>query len=304
MKSDADRVPATEWLREAAAQLAQTDSDTPRLDAELLLAHSLGVERGHLLLDMQRSLTPPQCVVADRLLLRRATGEPVAHILETRAFWAHDFKVGPASLIPRADTETLVETGLRHCSESRSVRILDLGTGTGCVLISLLSERPHALGIGLDVVQGAVDLATENARKLGVRNRATFRCGDWFSALEPQDGPFDLIVSNPPYIPSADIEGLMSEVRNYEPRLALDGGPDGLDAVRHILKTAPSRLVPGGSLALEVGVAQAAKVASLAACEGYQCVEIAKDLCGIERVVSARWGTSWDFLLGMPGPSG
>ena len=210
---------------------------------------------------------------------------PISQILGHREFWSLDFEVTEATLDPRPDSETLVAAVLERMASP--ARILDLGTGTGCLLLSLLHERPGAWGLGIDRSPAAAAVAARNARRLGLGARAAFAVSDWDSALS---GTFEAVVSNPPYIPDAEIEGLAPEVAWHEPRSALAGGVDGLDAYRRIARVLPSLLAPGGLAALEVGAGQAPDVARLLAAEGLVEIATAHDLASVERVVLAKKG--------------
>ena len=211
--------------------------------------------------------------------LRRAAREPVSRILGRRAFWRHDFAVTRDVLDPRPETETLVEAALA----APFGRLLDLGTGSGCILVSLLAERPAATGVGTDASVAALAVAARNAAAAGVAGRAAFRRADWLDGVE---GPFDLIVSNPPYVAEAEMAGLAPEVRDWEPRGALTPGGDGLDAYRAIALGARARMTPGGRLMAEVGAGQAGAVSALWAQAGLVRIRALRDLDGRERVVA------------------
>jgi release factor glutamine methyltransferase len=275
--------PVTATIAEAVhdGALRLRDSvDNPRLEARLLLAHALGFTRAALIRDPGRTV---DTTAFQALLDRRLNHEPLALILGRREFWSLDFQVSPATLIPRPDSETLIEAALAALSgRPPPTRILDLGTGTGCLLLALLHEFPSAFGIGIDIAPAAAQLAHSNAVKLGLADRAAFVVGDWTNAL---NGRFDLLVSNPPYIPTADIAGLMPEVALHEPRRALDGGPDGFDAYRTILRDLPNRLRRGGVAVLELGAGQAACVSSLAHGAGFN-TSLHLDLAGIQRAIA------------------
>jgi release factor glutamine methyltransferase len=216
----------------------------------------------------------------DAMIARRAAREPVSYILGRREFWSLDFAVTPACLDPRPDSETVVEAVLAKLPDrNRAWRILDLGTGSGCLLLALLSELPNATGVGLDVSPEALGVALGNAHRLGLGNRARFMERDWARGL---DGEFDVIVANPPYIPSAEIETLAPEIARYEPRRALDGGKDGLDAYRAIIPNLGRALAPGGFAALEIGATQAERVGRLAREAGF-AAECRPDLAGRDR---------------------
>src|SRR4051812_14276610 len=239
-------------LRDGAEKLRAIGVDNPRLEARLLLAHATGRNPASLLRDLQ---DPVDTAGFDTLLARRLRHEPLAHLTGRREFWSLDFAVSPATLIPRPDSETVVEAALDLLpGRDRAWRLLDLGTGSGCLLLALLHERPCAFGVGVDIVPAAAALAARNAAALGLRARAAFLCGSWAEALA---GPFDLVVSNPPYIPSGSIAALMPEVAEHEPRTALDGGADGLDAYRRTLADLSRMLSPGGAAVLELGAGQA-----------------------------------------------
>ena len=267
-------------LRHGAALLAAAGVDSPRLDARLLLAHVAGLTQDAMLRDRDAPVDMPPYAA---LLARRAAREPLALITGWQEFWSLPFEVSPDTLIPRPDSETVIEAALTARPGRGAVRsILDLGTGTGCLLLAALTEYPAAWGVGVDLSPTAAALARRNAVALGLSSRADMLCGHWDDALLAH---FDLVLSNPPYIPGADIAGLMPEVGRYEPRRALDGGPDGLDAYRSLLRRLPSLLNPGGAAVLELGAGQAASVAALA--EGW-AVTLRRDLAGTERAMVLR----------------
>ncbi len=214
----------------------------------------------------------------------------MAYILGEREFWGLPFKVSPAVLVPRPDSETVIEVALPLLADrTRAWRLLDLGLGSGCLLLTLLKELPNAHGVGLDVSREALAVAQSNAQALGVADRATLLHGDWREPgwTGPLGGPFDLVVSNPPYIEAGTIEGLMPEVARYEPRLALDGGPDGLDPYRLIATAAPQLMVPGGHLVVEIGEGQAIEITRIFEAAGLRVTAPVKDLGGIDRVLRA-----------------
>jgi release factor glutamine methyltransferase len=273
-------------------QLRAAGIDSPRLEARLLLAHVLGVTRESLIAD-PRAAGPTGSAYQDAVA-RRADHAPLALILGYREFWSLRFAVSPATLIPRPETETVVTAALRGATPGR---VLDLGTGTGCLLLALLHEWPGAFGVGVDLVPAAARLAAANARALGLASRAAFLCGDWAAALR---GPFDLIVANPPYIASQEIPGLMTEVASHEPATALDGGPDGLTAYRSILAALPGLLAPSGRAILEFGAGQAEAVGALATAAGF-FHRSENDLSGIPRIIVLRRGSEDEKTFGSVG---
>lgn len=268
-----------EALRLGAERLKDAGIDNPRLEARLLLAHALGVEQSDLAVMPEADLAPDAFLA---LVARRAAREPLAYILGRREFWSLNFEVSPATLIPRPDSETLIAAALSlRPKRERVRRVLDLGTGTGCLLLAALTEFPAASGIGLDLVPAAAALARRNAARLGLAARAAFLVGDWAAAVESR---FDLVLSNPPYVKSAAFPGLMADVADHEPASALDGGADGLEPYRRIFPELPRLLAPGGMAILEVGVGQAAALGVLAGTAGVT-TSIMADLAGIPRAL-------------------
>ena len=257
------------------------------LDARVLLCDALAIEPAALAAHPERPLGEAGATRLAAHAARRLAREPVSRILGHREFWGMAFEVSPDTLVPRPDSETVVEAALRHVGHrSRPWRVLDLGTGTGCLLLALLSELPHASGIGIDRSEGALAVARRNASRHGLAGRAAFVASDWAAALS--DSAFDLLVANPPYIASDAIAELAPEVQGYEPRAALDGGADGLCAYRAILADA-GRLLAGGALAvLEIGFDQAEAVPRLAQEAGLDCMEVAHDLGGNPRAVALK----------------
>jgi release factor glutamine methyltransferase len=264
--------------------------DSAELDARILVGAALNLDLTGLIAAAARPVTPDQATRLEDFARRRLAGEPVARILETREFWGLPLQLTTATLVPRPDTETVVEFALEMLGVAsrpkRPLRIADLGTGSGAILLALLSELPDAYGIGTDISVAALRTAGSNTARLGFGPRAAFVACDYAAALS--DG-FDLMVSNPPYIRSADIAGLATEVRDHDPLLALDGGADGLEAYRRLIPQAAERLVAGGVLVVEAGHDQSGDIAKLMAAAGLTQERPAKpDLAGIRRAVAAR----------------
>ena len=276
--------------RQALAAFRRANLPTPELDARWLVAAAAGVQPNLIAFDGGRQLSAQAAVKIEIFIARRLAGEPVDRILGKREFWSLEFRLGPTTLSPRPDTETLVEACLAVLADRQAhYRLLDLGTGTGAILIALLTERPAATGVGIDLAPQAVAIARQNAEDNGVSKRACFAEGNWTQGLE---GPFDLIVSNPPYISGPDIAGLDREVRDHDPRLALDGGADGLDAYRTIIRGAPPLLMPRGILALELGIGQEDAVTALMQAAGFSMLGPArKDLGGVPRALMGQLPT-------------
>lgn len=272
-------------IRWAAEDFAKRGNPSPRLDAELLLGKVLGVDRVRLVLDAQRPLADPELGEYRELIRRRRTHEPVAYILGRREFYGHSFKVDRRVLVPRPDSETLVEAALER-TKARSMygRAVDLCTGSGCIAISFSKARPTWRVTATDVSRDAAALAAENAQRLGAVFGFGVVTGDLFAPLG--DRRFELVMSNPPYIPSAEIATLDADVRDFEPRLALDGGDDGLSLLSRIVTEAPSRLEPGGVIALEVAYDQAERVEALLVAAGFESTQRHRDYGGHERVVT------------------
>lgn len=275
-------------LATATAQLAGAGLDEPRREARLLLEWAMEADRSAILAHPERPLAPAEEARFAELLARRAAREPASRLLGMREFWSLPFRLSGETLIPRPESETLIEAALALCPERLApLRLLDLGTGTGCLLLALLGERPAACGIGVDLSAGASRIAAANAAALGLGGRAGFVVGFWGEALA---GRFDVILANPPYISSEAIATLMPEVAEHEPRLALDGGPDGLAAYRSLTADLPRLLAPGGVALLEVGFGQAAAAAEIMWRGGLAVEEIRRDLAGTERCLVLRHG--------------
>jgi len=257
--------------------------ENPRLDAEVLLSHIIGKDRLYLYVHFDQPLEDKELTAFRMAVKQRAARLPVAYIIGTKEFMGLDFQVSPAVLIPRPDTEILVEVALKRLATIESPQILDIGTGSGAICISMLVKLPSARGVTVDVSSSALAVAKLNAEKHQVTERLTFCHGDLFAPIQEQG--FHAILSNPPYIPEADIAGLTPEVRQ-EPSQALIGGADGLDFYRRIIREARKYLATGGFIAMEVGIGQAQFVAAMAQETGFFKVsQIVKDYGGIERVV-------------------
>jgi release factor glutamine methyltransferase len=262
--------------------------DSPRLDAELLLCHVLGVDRLRLLLDAARTLSKSELVRFRELIVRRRRAEPIAYIVGVREFHGLAVRVDRHVLVPRPDTETLVEVALdRTRNEHLFGEALDLCTGSGCVAIAFARRRPTWRVTGVDISSEAVRVARSNVERLGAAWGTRIMEGDLDAPL-PASARFDLVTANPPYIPTGDLQSLPPDVRDHEPHIALDGGKDGLSLVRGVIDAARRRLRPGGIAALEVGYDQAERVAELFRVAGFIAVERRKDYGGIERVVSGQ----------------
>ena len=263
----------------AAAQRLAGSSDTPRLDAELLMAHALGIEREAMLLSDQSAAAPAGF---EALVQRRAAGEPIAYIVGRRAFWTIDLEVGPGVLIPRPDSETLIEAAIEHFSASAPSRILDLGTGSGALLLAALAQWPRASGLGIDGSSTALGVAQANAHRLGMANRAMFQRGNWATGLTE---PFDLILCNPPYV--EEQAELPCDVVEWEPHEALFAGRDGLDAYRMLAPQLARLIAPGGVACVEIGATQEASAGLLFASRGLSVV-LRNDLAGRPRCLMLR----------------
>jgi release factor glutamine methyltransferase len=284
----ADPRTVAEARRALAAKFHAGGLDTPDLDARILVGHALGLDHAAVAAAATRKLGADEesCIFA--LASRRLAGEPVARIVGYKEFWSLPLRVDAATLVPRPETETVVEAALAAIDaggpRSRALRIADLGTGSGALILALLSELPNAFGVGTDMSAKALVVARDNARRLA-QTRARFVVCDMAAALR---GPFDAIVSNPPYIASGDIATLARDVRDFDPHLALDGGTDGLDCYRAIAAAAPALLAPGGVLVVELGIGQGEPVADLFAAAGLAPSPPHPDLNGTPRALVAR----------------
>ena len=278
--------PVSVELERAAAFLAARGVESARLEAEVLLADALGSDRGRLYLE--RVVSDPVRLRFAELLDRRGRREPLQHLRGRQEFFSRDFVVDPCVLIPRPETERLIEIVLGRLRPIQRPRILDVGTGSGVIAVTLALELPSAQVFATEVSVAALEVAKENARRLGVRERIEFRSGDL--ALPFAGERFDLVVSNPPYVPSEEIAGLSPEVRDHEPRVALDGGPDGLELYRRLAACVDEVLAERGWLAVEIGFGQGDAVRRMFSQSGTTAVEVERDLAGIERVVVVRRG--------------
>jgi len=275
--------------RACVAPLKDADIDEPVMEARLLVGFVLGGGPERVLADRDERLTAEQASALRAALTQRCQRVPMAQIIGVREFWSLPFKVTSATLTPRPDTETLVEGLLHHVSEPPA-RILDLGTGTGCILLALLNEWPDAKGVGVDASADALAVASENGEILGLSSRVRFVQADWNQEqwTHVLGGPFDVVVSNPPYIPALDIEALEDDVRTHEPRRALDGGDDGLEAYHAIISQLNALMAVDGVVGFEVGIDQADDVAAMILEAGIKLLEKRADLGGVVRTVIGR----------------
>ncbi|WP_120632963.1 peptide chain release factor N(5)-glutamine methyltransferase [Ruegeria sp. EL01] len=272
---------AAQAMVAATARLRAAGVDDPARDARVLLAHAARIEASRVTLIAPEELSPDISERYDQLISLRAIRVPVSHLLGEREFYGRGFRVSSDVLDPRPETEALVEAALSQPFD----HVLDLGTGSGCILVTLLAERTSATGMGVDVSEAACLQASANAVKHGVQDRIDIRKSNWFDGV---DDAYDLIVSNPPYISLTEMRGLSPEVREHEPRLALTDEGDGLGAYRHIAAGAPDFLMPGGRILVEIGPTQAAQVSALLDASGLADIRIIPDLDGRDRVVGAR----------------
>lgn len=270
-------------MREAAGRLVAAGVEGAPRDVRLLLAEALGVAPVDVILRETDAVDPVALTTFESLIQRRVAGEPVSRIRGWRDFYGRRFIVTPDVLDPRPETELLVEQGLARLPKNG--RVLDLGVGSGCILLSVLAEREDASGVGVDLSPKAISVARRNADALGAAGRASFIEGSWDAPLE---GSFDLVLSNPPYIPEGDIAGLAVDVRDYDPRMALTPGGDGLDPYRAILAAMPDWLKRGGCIGFEFGIEQAAVVTMLMRQAGLSDIAVLRDLAGIERAAFGR----------------
>lgn len=274
---------AQDALRDAVRALQEARIESASVDARLLLQHVLGISREQLLAADKRVITSEQEAQYMQLIARRAARQPVAQLIGKREFYGREFKVTGDTLDPRPDSETLIEAVLARIADKNApLRLLDLGTGTGCLLLTLLAELPKSQGIAVDACEKALDVAKTNASALSVGNRAQFVKSSW---AEGVSGVFDVVISNPPYIPSSTIPTLAPEVCQYEPKAALDGGEDGLECYRAIIAQLPGLLGDAGFAAFEIGIGQHKALESIASQNGLQIAGMKEDLAGIVRCV-------------------
>jgi len=271
------------WLAEASARLRAAGVERPRAEARALLAHALDLSPERLFAYPETPVDAARADAAAAVLVRRLEGEPLSRIRGTREFWSLEFRISPATLDPRADSEILVETALELTRGRQAPVALDLGTGSGCLLLAYLHDRPDAFGLGLDAVEAAVRTARENAGRLGLGARARFAVGDWAGALA--EAAFDLALVNPPYVATEAGPAPDAATLAHDPPRALWAGPDGLDAYRALLAGLLRALRPGGVAALEGGAGQAAAISGLAAAEGFAVQGVRRDLGGVERCI-------------------
>lgn len=279
-------------LRWTSSYFASHDIESPRMAAEILLADSLKLERIDLYLRYDQPLVQDELRHYKTLIQRRLRREPVAYITGRREFWSMTLEVSPAVLIPRPETECLVERALQRlpaCADTGPQRVLELGTGSGAVILAVASERPGHGFVASDRSLAALSLAARNARRHGLRDTVHFVCGDWFAPFNAASLQFDVILANPPYIPSAEIRRLEPEIHRYEPLTALDGGPDGLKSIRTLVEAAPVFLKPGGHLLIEIGDRQGEAAARIARNTGaYGEIDVDVDYSGRPRVAGMR----------------
>jgi release factor glutamine methyltransferase len=273
-------------LNTVAQWLEAAGVDSARLDARLLVGAATGETAAGLIARPRRRLSGREAETLSGMVARRCAREPIAHIFGSREFWSLEFDVSASVLTPRPDSETIIEAACLHIpAPGRDVRVLDLGTGSGCLLLALLHEFPAASGVGVDISPAAVSLARCNGSKLGVGTRAAFVVGDWAASIA---GRFDVVISNPPYIPTPEIARLAPEVAHYEPHGALDGGSDGLDAYRALLPLSAEVLAPGGAVLFEMGAGQHQAICALARACGLEVAGLQDDIAGIPRVAILR----------------
>ena len=267
----------------AARRLNEAGVEDAAREARLLARVALGLDTGGLFKRRGGAVTEAEAAALDRVVARRAGREPFARIVGEKEFWSLAFRLVPETLIPRPESETLIETALAHVSDrAAAARVLDLGTGSGCLLLALLSELPRATGLGVDMSAAALACAGANAQRLGLAGRAAWRQGDWTAGLDER---FDVVLANPPYVAEGDWPALAPEVRDHDPKPALVAGEDGLAAYAIIVPALAGVLAPTGFACLEIGAGQRAALARMADASGLRVIEVRRDLAGIERCV-------------------
>lgn len=282
--------PAGDFWRTLARRLSRNGIETAMLDAEILLRHVTGWSRETLLRAPETELDAFQQRQIAELGEQRCRGVPVARLIGSKEFWSLEFLLSDETLVPRPESETLIETAIKGGDKDDSLRLLDLGTGCGCLLLSLLHEYRHSSGVGVDISAGAVATAQRNAERLGLKNRVRFQTGNWNMRMDDVVSErFDILISNPPYIRNGDIGGLQKEVRKHDPRIALDGGSDGMDSLRTIIVIAPKLLRPNGRLLIEIGAEQSGEIISLMKEQAFKEIRKHKDLAGIDRVIEGNY---------------
>jgi release factor glutamine methyltransferase len=278
-----------EVLRWTAGHLAEKSFDSPRLEAELLLAQSLGLSRIELYTMHDRPMDRVELDQFKELVRRRRLGEPIAYIVGRREFWNHRFQVDGRVMVPRPESEMLVEQALAFGDPEEALRVADACTGSGCVLLSILAERPKWLGVGTDLSFEALEVARANRAELGLDKRCDLRQGDALGPVLPlKNLPFDVVTANPPYVPDGDWPELPPDIRDFEPRMSVTSGADGLTVVRRLIPQAAQALRPGGLFVMEYsGPEQSSAIVQLAQASGFGAVEVLQDVGGIDRVLRA-----------------
>lgn len=287
-ETSSDIITIAQALTEATGVLRAAGVPDPRREASSLLAHATQFDRTAQLTHAERTLTPEELSVFESFVGRRATGEPLQYITGRQDFFGLAFEVTPDVLIPRPETELLVEAALELLEETSSPRVCDVGTGSGCIAVSILWMRKDAQAFALDISPAALAIAERNAARNNVRDRMTYRISDCFAALDSSNARFSMIVSNPPYVPENDLATLQREVRDHEPRIALTPGGDGLQIIRRLLDDAPRFLTFGGYLLMEIGFNQRAAVERLIDSRVWTLADVRPDLQGIPRIVVVR----------------
>ena len=271
-------------------ELSLSKIENPQLEARILLAFASGVKQTRIIGYPEDKLDNSIISNLEKIMARRKTGEPIAYITGVKEFWSLNFNVTKETLIPRPDSETIVQSVLDTITNHMDrISILDLGTGSGCLLLALLSELPKAIGVGIDISSTSCKIAKKNAKELGLNNRAKFYQGNWMEGIHDQ---FDIIVTNPPYVAEPDMEFLDREIRLFEPHLALSGGPDGVAAYRLIAKESITRLKTAGILVVEIGINQAQSIRDIFVQNGLKIIKTQRDFSNIDRCILATVGHS------------